>query len=196
MLRTKNIRKSKYVNSFLQGNLMLRMVMYWAIYNFALLAAMIGESMVRVIPDLLSGSKDDSFQQFISEFTDRQSPMLLAMTVLCPILIWDMLRYSHRIAGPLYRFRKALTDHIAGEPLQKIKLRDGDMLLDFQDTWNEFVQFKKMQDDHRKMSALDAESQIAARQIASGIRPCSAQHSESSQSDQRSGQPKAELTGV
>ena len=170
--------------------------MYWAIYNFALLAAMIGESMMRVIPDLLSGTKDYSFQQFVSEFTDRQSPMLLAMAVLCPILIWDMLRYSHRIAGPLYRFRKALTDHISGEPLQKIKLRDGDMLLDFQDTWNEFVQYKQMQDDHRKISAMDAASQIAARQIASGVRPCSAKQSELSQSDQDCGQPKPELTGV
>lgn len=166
MFRKNNFRKSKYVNSFLQGNLMLRMVMYWAIYNFALLSAMVGENLMRVIPDMLSGTRSYSFQQFVSEFADRQSPMLLAMSVLCPILIWDMLRYSHRIAGPLYRFRKALTDHIAGEPLQKIKLRDGDMLLDFQDTWNEFVQYKQMQEEHRKVSALDAATEIAATEIA------------------------------
>lgn len=164
MFRKKNFRKSKYVNSLLQGNLMLRMVMYWAIYNFALLAALVGESLMRVIPDLLSGARDYSFDQFVSEFTDRQSPMLLAMSVLCPILIWDMLRYSHRIAGPLYRFRKALIDHMAGEPLQKIKLRDGDMLLDFQDTWNEFVQYKQMQDEHRNVTALDAATEIASQQ--------------------------------
>lgn len=141
---------------------MLRMVMYWAIYNFALLAAMVGESLLRVIPDVLSGAKDYSLQQFVAEFTDQQSPMLLAMSILCPILIWDMMRYSHRIAGPLYRFRKALADHVGGEPLQKIKLRDGDLLIDFQDTWNEFVQYKQMQDQQRQVSALDAASEIAA----------------------------------
>lgn len=175
---------------------MLRMVMYWAIYNFALLAAMIGESMIRVIPVLLSGASDYSFQQFVAEFADRQSPMLLAMAVLCPILVWDMLQFSHRIAGPLYRFQKALTDHIAGEPLQKIKLRDGDMLLDFQDTWNEFVEYKQMQDDQRKISALDVATQIAAKQAASGIRPCSAKQSEGPQNDSDSCQVKAEPTGV
>lgn len=134
MVGTKNFRKSKYVNSMLQGNLMLRMVMYWAIYNFALIAAMVGENLMRVIPDVLNGSRKYSFSDFMSEFADRQGAMLMAISVLCPLLIWDMMRYSHRIAGPLYRFRKALTDHIEGQPLQTIKLRDGDMLIDFQDT--------------------------------------------------------------
>lgn len=148
---------------------MLRMVMYWAIYNFALLSAMVGESLFRVIPEVLSGSRDYSLTQFVAEFTDRQSPILLAMSVLCPILIWDMLRYSHRIAGPLYRFRKALTDHIAGGPLQKIKLRDGDMLKDFEETWNEFVLYKQMQEQSQSVTALDAASEIAAQQRTTSV---------------------------
>lgn len=160
MAGNKNSRKSKYVNSMLQGNLMLRMVMYWAIYNFALIFAMVGQNLMRVIPDVLDGSRTYSFSQFMTEFTDSQGPMLMAISVLCPVLIWDMMRYSHRIAGPLYRFRKALTDHIEGEPLQKIKLRDGDMLFDFQDTWNEFVQYRQMREEQKTPSAIQAATEI------------------------------------
>lgn len=156
MASSKNTRKSKYVNSMLQGNLMLRMVMYWAIYNFALVATMAGEGLVKIVPDVIDGSQSHSFGAFFAGFIDQQGSMLLAMAALCPLLIWDMLRYSHRIAGPLYRFRKALTDHLDGQPLQKVSLREGDMLLDFQDTWNEFVEYRKMKEASQTMEAVAA----------------------------------------
>lgn len=171
MAGTKNFRKSKYVNSMLQGNLMLRMVMYWAIYNVALIAAMIGGNVMKVIPEVLDGSRAYSASQFWSEFTDQQGPMLMAIFVLCPLLIWDMLRYSHRIAGPIHRFRKALADHVAGQPLQTVKLRNGDMLLEFQDTWNEFVRYKQMQDEQKAVSPVQAAETIANQRQAAEQRP-------------------------
>jgi len=65
----------------------------------------------------------------------------MAMAVFCPVLIWDMLKFSHRIAGPIYRFRRALEDHVSGGPLKAVSLRDGDLMGDFQGTFNEFVAY-------------------------------------------------------
>ena len=65
--------------------------------------------------------------------------LLILAAALSPIVLWDMLKLTHQIAGPLVRFRNALQKMAIGEPVAKIKLRDGDLLVEFQDAFNEFL---------------------------------------------------------
>lgn len=134
-------RSTRYVNSLLQGHMMWRMAMYWLIYNAALIAVIAGEKLLRLIPDLIARTSTLSFAEFTWQFVLETRVLMMAMAVFCPILIWDMLKFSHRIAGPIYRFRRALEDHISGGPLKAVKLRDGDLMGDFQGTFNEFVAY-------------------------------------------------------
>ena len=140
MANKKNNRTSKHVTSLMiQGSLMWRLVMYWIVYNVALAMTMVGDRMVWLLPDMLTGSSKFQFGEFCSAFFSDNRSLFLAMAVFCPLLLWDMMRYSHRIAGPIYRFRKEMEDHINGGPLNKVKLRDDDLLKEFQDTFNRFV---------------------------------------------------------
>ena len=132
-------RSTRYVNSFLQGHLMWRMVIYWLVYNAALILVIGGEKLVWLVPDLITGELSFNFGEFFATFFVESRTLLVSMAVFCPLLIWDMMKYSHRIAGPLYRFRKAMEDHLAGEELQAVTLRDDDLLKEFQLTFNEFV---------------------------------------------------------
>jgi hypothetical protein len=142
----KNSRTSKYVNSVLiQGNLMWRFMTYWVVYNIALVVTMLGDQLVVRIPDMLTGNSTFNFGELLSTFGAANRPLFLAMAIFCPLLLWDMMRYTHRIAGPLYRFRKAMEDHINGEPLAAVKLRDGDLLKEFQDTYNKFIAHVELQ---------------------------------------------------
>lgn len=148
----KNSRTSKYVNSVLiQGNLMWRFMMYWVVYNIALIVTMAGDQLVWRLPDMVTGNSSFNFGDFLSAFGTANRPLFLAMAIFCPLLLWDMMRYTHRIAGPMYRFRKAMEDHINGAPLTKVQLRDGDLMQEFQDTYNKFVAHVELQ----KTQALD-----------------------------------------
>lgn len=138
-------RNSKYVDADLQGNLMIRLAGYWLIYNIALLLTLGGNRLVGLLPDILSGDSNVNLGLLYSGFLADMKPLMLAMAVFCPLMIWDMIRYSHRVAGPLYRFKKAMREHMAGQELTTVKLREGDMLMDFQHTYNDFVQHVRNQ---------------------------------------------------
>jgi hypothetical protein len=66
--------------------------------------------------------------------------LLLAMPILLfPAILGDMLSLTHQIAGPLVRFGTVLRDLTAGRSVERIQLREGDLLTEFQDTFNEFL---------------------------------------------------------
>ena len=52
--------------------------------------------------------------------------LLFALTSV--FLILGLLRLSHKIAGPLYRFRRVVSEAKAGVPTRDIRLRRGDFL--------------------------------------------------------------------
>jgi hypothetical protein len=90
-------RSTRYVNSLLQGHMMWRMATYWMIYNAALIGVIAGEKLMRFIPDMIAGRSAFSFGEFISQFASESRVLIVAMLVFCPLLIWDMLKFSHRM---------------------------------------------------------------------------------------------------
>lgn len=161
MSNRKQKRSTKYVNSLLQGHLMWRMAMYWFIYNGALIGVIAGGKLINFIPDMIAGRSSFSSGQFFADFMAESGTLMTAMAVFCPILIWDMLKFSHRIAGPLYRFRKTMEDHVNGGPLKLVKLRDGDLLGDFQGEFNEFVSYLHQQHPEMKQLKADATASVS-----------------------------------
>ncbi len=81
--------------------------------------------------------------------------------VLVVILVAaDSIRLSHKIAGPLHRFRKALREWRTGEIPQRIQLREGDLLLDFCDEVN-----VALDDARAQRAALDQRDQELLRLV-------------------------------
>ena len=52
-------------------------------------------------------------------------------------MTYDAIRFAHRLVGPLYRFRKTMQAIAAGEQVAPVQLRKGDLLVGFQDDFNE-----------------------------------------------------------
>jgi hypothetical protein len=77
-----------------------------------------------------------------------QNPLVrcsLVLLILTPPLILDALRFAHRLVGPLYRFRKTIQAIATGEEVEPVKLRKGDLLLDFQDDFNAMLRYLEHQ---------------------------------------------------
>ena len=49
------------------------------------------------------------------------------------------LKLTNRIVGPLVRFQTVLSRMSRGEPVSEVRLRDGDLLVEFQDVFNDFL---------------------------------------------------------
>jgi hypothetical protein len=55
------------------------------------------------------------------------------------VFTYDAMRFSHRLVGPLYRFRKTIQAIAAGEQVDLLTLRKGDFLQDMKDDFNEML---------------------------------------------------------
>ncbi|MSQ95282.1 MAG: HAMP domain-containing protein [Gemmataceae bacterium] len=81
----------------------------------------------------------DPARQFL-ETVQTHLPVLICLLLLVPIMAWDTIRFTHRLVGPLVRFRKTMQAMAQGEPVRPIKLRDGDYLLEMRDDFNKMLE--------------------------------------------------------
>jgi hypothetical protein len=120
-------RKRIWVDPF-QSKLFLRVVAYWAVYQFTLWNILFTWRLL----ERGEGRFLAEYWQFFFDFY----PMLLCFLLLVPFFAWDSVRFSHRLVGPIVRFRRSMQAIASGEPVQPIKLREGDYLIDLQDDFN------------------------------------------------------------
>lgn len=97
-------------------------------------------------------------------------PMALAMLVTLPMAVWDLIRFTNRLVGPIYRLRKAIARLSAGEPFEPLVFRKGDFWHDLADEYNALAE--RFGDDASPAQLSPAELQVEAstsrESVASG----------------------------
>ncbi len=162
-------RKKLFVNRGIQGAMSLRFGFYWVLYHLCLWHGAFMYFCLRARISQLTGSKTPmmSVSELYAHFLKEYIPITFAATLLLPIVIYELVRQTHRIAGPLVRFSNAMQDLLAGKAVGPIKLRDGDMLGEFETLFNQFIAFHQSHVQTaagRELSAqtADDESQFVA----------------------------------
>lgn len=147
-------RKKLFVNKQLQGTISLRFMYYWGLYHvFVWHGAFMYFFLKERLVQLTGGGQMRSMSQLYSYFMYEYTPIVASAVLLLPIVIYEVIRQTHRFAGPLVRFSNAMKDVMAGKPVKAVKLRDGDLLNDFEKLFNEFLAFH-----HAKVEEAQAKS--------------------------------------
>jgi hypothetical protein len=84
---------------------------------------------------LLTEGLHDPVGKFVGLLRDYL-PVGICLLVLVPVMAWDAIRFTHRLVGPLVRFRRTMLSIAEGKPVRPIKLREGDYLTDLRDDFN------------------------------------------------------------
>jgi hypothetical protein len=136
-------RKKLFVNAGIQGKMALRFGFYWVIYHLCLWNGAFMYFFMRSRLSQLTGSSEPmlSLSELYTKFLSEYLPLTMAATLLLPIVVYELIRQTHRIAGPLVRFSNVMKEMMAGKIVQPVKLREGDMLTDFEKLFNEFIAF-------------------------------------------------------
>ncbi len=124
-------RRIRFVEKF-QSRLAIRMLVYWFVYQLTLWNLLFCWYLLRNGPGNL-------LEQY-SRFTAEYYPILLSFLVLVPPIIWDAVKFCHRVGGPIYRVRMTMLDVASGAPLQKIQFREGDELPELEEAFNRMVE--------------------------------------------------------
>lgn len=110
-----------------------RMMMHWSLTVLALLAIGIGVQ-------LIYAPGNQTFWEAIARSFSAQTPLLCVMFMLVPVYVWDIVKLSHRFAGPMLRLRGILNELADGGRATKLKFRPGDF---WQETATDFNRFYK-----------------------------------------------------
>ncbi len=113
-------RKRLLVDPKVQGLLVLRVVFYW-------LACIATMEFLRLTWLIATGPEQPSFFAYFATYDWHAAGgrTLLASILLVPIA-WDMLSFSNRFAGPVFRMRRILREVARGGAIEHVQLRSGD----------------------------------------------------------------------
>lgn len=145
-MESKKLRKKSFVNRELQGRFLTRLAGYWIFYHIVLWHSLFAIDLMRnILGAAVMDAPSHSIGELYAAFADTHRVMLFLMVASLPIVLRDMVRLTHQVAGPLVRFRNGLRQLAEGREVETVKLRKGDLLTEFQDSFNEFLASERRQ---------------------------------------------------
>src|SRR5205823_6087724 len=124
-------RKKVWIHN-IQTKLFLRMGFYWVIYQVGLWNLVFAWRLLLEGP----GNVLEQYGRFCLDYY----PAFVACLVLLPFIARDTVKFTHRVVGPIHRFRQTLQSVTAGQPVRLLKLRDGDFLEEMKDDFNAMLE--------------------------------------------------------
>jgi methyl-accepting chemotaxis protein len=124
-------RKHVWIDPF-QTRLAVRIAAYLALFILVLGNFLFAWKL------LTEGVRDPLVQ--LGEMFQTHYPVLVCLLLLAPVMAWDAIRFSHRLLGPLVRFRRTMRQVAEGEAVRPLQLREGDHLTDLRDEFNAMLE--------------------------------------------------------
>ncbi len=132
-------RNRLFVNRDIQGRLLARTALYWMLYHGVLWMAMFLYRYAEHRGAILAGAEPRPFAELYGQFVREQFSMWICAIAILPIVLWDLLKFSHRVVGPLVRFQRTLESLTVGKQVDAVRLRNGDLLFDLQTSFNQYL---------------------------------------------------------
>src|ERR1700730_4682755 len=134
----KSRRNRIYVGGNLQGGLVTRIAICWVLYHVVLFHGLFAVSYLEGVSPAADGD-GPSFVEHYESFAWQNRLLIFGALAAGPVLIWDVVRCTHRVAGPLMRLEDTLLRMAKGESIREIKFRDGDWVGSLERALNSYL---------------------------------------------------------
>jgi len=125
-------RTRLWINAAFQFRLLVRMGYYLIVASLVVLQlAFVFEGFFQKI-----NGDQTPFGDLYLGFLQRHQFLIYGWILLLPWLFYDGLKFSHRVAGPLYRCRKMMLEMADGKTVPHFKPRKHDLLPEFFEAFN------------------------------------------------------------
>ena len=121
-------RRRLLVDPSFQFQLLLRVgshLLLWSVVAFHV------HFLFYIFESLTQGGMQQQITGLYVKFISSERPLLGTLILVAPIFFYDLLKFSNRVAGPLYRCRKVMQAMAAGKTVPEFKARKHDLLADF-----------------------------------------------------------------
>ena len=130
-----NIRKRLWINPAFQGRLLLHIGSYFLLYM--VIICILG-FLLFLQEALMTKQFRGGFGLYTVYFTQIR-PLLFASAILMPYFIYDLIKFSNRVAGPLYRCQKVMREMVEGKPVREFQPRKQDLMPEFYADFNDLI---------------------------------------------------------
>jgi hypothetical protein len=121
-------RKKFFVDPKVQGAFLLRIFVYWFL-------CIVSSGTILIAWIMLTGSNRVMLHP-VAEFWAQFGPAVIVSGLMLPILMFDCVRLTNRLAGPVFRLRREMRNLVQGVPTRPIHLRPGDFFTELADDYN------------------------------------------------------------
>lgn len=112
-------RGKLFVDAKVQGALMRQVMLHWCVTNLLLFVYLFATEV------LLSGFEGGVMEN-LQSLGRQYGLLLIVLATLSPVFIYDTIKLSHRVVGPMVSFRAGLKKLVQGEDYTPVTFRDGD----------------------------------------------------------------------
>ena len=130
-------RTQLWIDRNLQGTVILRFVYYWFV-------SLLFVTIPLVIIETLADPSKLFYYHLVPLFVTHW-PVYVALTLLLPFVLFDALKLTHRIAGPVYRARVQLRSLADGKDVKPMHFREEDFWQEMADEINRVAELHKRQ---------------------------------------------------
>lgn len=148
-------RKSLLVDKKAQGAIIWRCTAHWFIF---MAGAGFVSFLVQVCMDPFAGfgaNVNSAFRSFM--------PILLTLAAFLPVFVYDYLKLSHRIFGPVFRIRDMLKNAEDDQPLEPLQVREDDTHAELVEDLNSLVQMVNQYREAQKIFSPAKEPSVEAK---------------------------------
>lgn len=126
-------RTRLWVNAGFQSRFMVRVALYLIVSILLVLHAAFGIELlwVRIV-----GVQREPYLESYLGFLSTHRFILIGYSLFVPWVLFDILKFSHRIAGPLFRCRNMMLDMAAGKRVSEFQPRTNDLMPELFEAFN------------------------------------------------------------
>jgi hypothetical protein len=126
-------RKKLFIDKQVQGALVRQLVLRWIIAGFLIFLFLL-------VIQIVGSGANLNVDQHMGEMWAKYGGLLLAVVLVFPLFIYDSIKLGHRLAGPIFSFRRALSTLAQGKPIRPIQFRDDDFWSELTDDLNKIAE--------------------------------------------------------
>ena len=125
-----------WVHTPFQGRLLVRLLCYFVLYFFIVFHLSFGYEVLRSV---FTNGADKAVGYTYAEYLWKQVPFLVCFLGVAPIFLYDLVKFSHRVAGPLHRVRNLMQEMADGKPVPKFTARKDDLMPELFQAFNALI---------------------------------------------------------
>jgi hypothetical protein len=135
-MKQKFKRKRLWVDPAFQFRLLVRLGLYFLFYIFVVVHIGFAFHTMAVIA---ARGVHKGIGELYVEFLSNQRILLITLVLTAPIIFYSMLKFSHRVAGPLFRCRKVMQEMAEGNAVPEFIPRQKDLMRELFQAFNGLI---------------------------------------------------------